>query len=171
MIFPPSSFLECIIIIAWLFCIHYLLITFIKSAKLDLKQRYIDPVYFKSFWIIAFVPGLIVMAALFLAGHVFMIIQNFVIIVIFYSLGKFKCIGGSDARCLICISWIVPFAYPAVIIMWVAFVLVKIVTAVSNTINDDYETNGIPFVFYLTIGYGFFLVISDIVVILRFVIF
>jgi hypothetical protein len=50
-------------------------------------------------------------------------------------------------------------------------VLVKIVTAVSNTINDDYEKNGIPFVFYLTICYGFFLVISDIIVILRFVIF
>ena len=33
-----------------------LLIIFIKSAKLDLKQRYIDPVYFKSFWILAF-PG------------------------------------------------------------------------------------------------------------------
>lgn len=171
MIFPPSSFLECIIIIAWLFCIHYLLIIFIKSAKLDLKQRYIDPVYFKSFWILAFVPGLIVMAALFLAGHVFMIILNFVIIIICYSLGKFKCIGGSDARCLICISWIAPFAYPAVIIMWVALMLVKIVTAVSNTINDDYETNGIPFVFYLMICYGFFLVISDIIVILRFVIF
>lgn len=171
MIFPPSSFLECIIIIAWLFCIHYLLIIFIKSSKLDLKQRYIDPVYFKLFWILAFVPGLIVMAALFLAGHVFMIILNFVIIIIFYILGKFKCIGGSDARCLICISWIVPFAYPAVIIMWVALMLVKIVTAISNTISDDYEKNGIPFVFYLMISYGFFIVILDSFVIFRFVIF
>ena len=147
-LFPSTIFLTI-----WLICLIVLFCTIIIGGYFDIKTRYIHPVYFHPFWILAFLPGIYIMVVLILNGWVMLVAANIVMICWVYIIGLQGVIGGSDARVLMCVGWIIPVLFPMLFVFLFSYAGVKVFYYISPKLRIRKDTRGIPMVAFMAFGF------------------
>lgn len=147
-LFPSTVFLTI-----WFICLIVLFCTIIIGGYCDVKTRYIDPHYFRPFWILAFLPGIYIMAVLLLNGWFLLVAANIVMICWVYIIGLRGVIGGSDARVLMCVGWIIPVLFPILFVFLFSHAAVKVFYYISPKLRTAANIRGIPMVAFMAIGF------------------
>jgi hypothetical protein len=93
------------------------------------------------------------MVVLLLNGWFLLVAANIVMICWVYIIGLQGVIGGSDARVLMCVGWIIPVLFPILFVFLFSHAAVKVFYYISPKLRTAANIRGIPMVAFMAIGF------------------